>query len=288
MVTTATAQPRPPATKTQVKPPLPKQNPAEIISGLRAKREESPAGKKTSFLVYGPSGAGKTTLLATAVRPVFIDSFDPSGLDSIRQGIGEGWIIADHQWEQPPDNIANEWSKYERTLRERLRSGLFEEIGTYCLDGMPLLNTSLLAWGETVAPTSAERSAYLPAQVQLLSLLRRIVTLPCDVIVTTLPYERVDQDTGRTISITPAFVGKVQTPTALFSEIYYLEVAKCRAENPVKGLKVGDPIRSLVTNNELLIKAKSRLSNQGQIPLRAPCDIKAIKKMAGLPYEDKQ
>ena len=275
------------AAATAARPPQPVQAPAAIIAGLRSERLKSPAGKKTNFLIYGPSGAGKTTTMATAVRPIFVDSWDPAGLDSVRQGIDEGWIVPDHQWEEPLDDITKEWMRYEQVLRERIRSGLFDLFGTYALDSMTLLGASLLAWGQATAPTSDNRSAYLPAQTQLLSLIRRIVSIPCDVIITALPYERIEEATQRTTDIGPTFIGRVQTPSALISESYYLEVKKCLTADPAKGLKLGDPVRSLVTNNDGLIRAKSRLNNQGQIPLRVAPDIKAIKKMAGLPYEDK-
>jgi len=272
---------------TQVKAPKPAQDPDEAIAALQAKRGESAVGKKTNFLVYAFSGAGKTSLIATAPRPIFIDSWDPTGLDSIRQGLDEGWIIADCQWEEPMENPAKEWMRYETTLRERLRSGFFDRFATYALDSMTLLNTSLLAWGQETAPTSDNRSAYLPAQTRLLGLLRRVVSIPCDVIVTALPYERTDEVTQRTIDIGPSLIGRVQTPCALFSELYYLEVKKALQPDPAKGIKAGDPVRSLITNNDGLIRSKSRLNNMGQIPLRVPPDIRAIKKMAGLPFEDK-
>jgi len=265
---------------------------AALSQDLGERRAGSSSSKKTNIILYGDSGYGKTMTAATGIRPVLVDSWDPTGALSIRHWEEEGWVRVDDSWETPSLNRAVDWIRYDRTLRERMRSRIFDSIGTYVLDSITTLSVALLEWGymeagkESSSGVPDGRAAYGIAQKELQNLLTRICSLPCDVVVTAHPDKVIVTDLG-VKELTPQFIGRVKSPMALFSEIYYVEVKRTLKDDPKRGRKIGDPVRSLLINPDGIVRAKSRLNNRGQIPIRVEPNLRALRKLAGLPTEDK-
>ncbi|KKM61350.1 hypothetical protein LCGC14_1532560 [marine sediment metagenome] len=209
-------------------PPLKKLVPEEVFAELKREQQKRRELGQVSWLVVGESGSGKTTLLKTAVRPIFIDSFDPGGTNSIRHELEGDDILVDTQWESPGEDLHAAWEHFRRTFRHRVRSGVFDKIGTYCWDSLSSGAGVLFGWGTKEAekePKYDSRTFYGKAQVQLMIHLREVLSLPCDVIVIAHP-DNPDKDSSTTRGISgiaPIFIGRQKQPMMLFSEIYYLE-----------------------------------------------------------------
>ncbi len=167
----------------------------KLVAETRAKFESSPGMNKVNVLLMGYHGTRKTTFLTTAPKPIHIDIFDKGGAKTaaLKPFIKSGEVIIDNRWEA--DKWKTDFSlfhQWETQMLHRIKTGYFNAIGTYCLDGSSTFGDSIM-W--TVlrdskdkrgkrGGTVPDRNDFAPMQYILVGWLSHIVELPCHVIVT--------------------------------------------------------------------------------------------------------
>lgn len=261
---------------------------------LRTKYADNPQQKKFSALLIGEKGCGKTSLLRTARLPVHIDSFDPGGTIVLEDMIKKGDVIADtlYEDENPMDPFA--FSEWQRNVETRVRSKYFESIGTYCLDSSTLWSDSIMYWIQKRAQTGnlqllgnapRRNHDYVPQKVQIQVWLKRLLALPCDVIVTGHlygvyePVRTIEGDfEDKLTKYRFLSTGKATVVIPLeFSEMWVM--VPTPAPGGVK--------REIITGYDGMYAGSTRLGNRGKFDLREKPDIKALLKKAGWPTNDK-
>lgn len=231
-------------------------------------------------LVYGPPGTGKTHILKTAPGPVFIDSFDPGGSKTLRKEIESGKIFVDARWEKELAAKPTAWKEWSKAFTERVKSGFFDNIGTYCLDSLTTfssaaLNKVLKESGR--AASVPQQNDWYPQMVLLENAIQLILTLPCHVIV--IAHEDIFKDEVRQrISYKPLVTGKLVTRIPLrFDEIYHAD-----AKSTSKGTAY-----TLQTQACGTYMARTRLG-EGRLSKFIEPDFAAFLKAVDLPYKDKE
>lgn len=136
-------------------------NPSEdYFAKIRQTYQDDPRSNKLSFLTAGRSGSKKTYSLMTAPKPIFVDSFDPGGLASLKQGIDKGFVIPDTRWEVEDDSNTSEslFSKWEKEMKKRISAKVFDNLGTYVIDSGTRLAEAMLnhVMLQTGTPLSAK------------------------------------------------------------------------------------------------------------------------------------
>ncbi|MBU2249324.1 MAG: ATP-binding protein [Gammaproteobacteria bacterium] len=250
-----------------------------------------PLQKRFSALVTGETNAGKTFLLRTARQPVHIDSFDPGGTkclsDLIRcKSNPDGQIIADTSFENEDPFNPKVFAKWMKDIDIRLQTGYFEHFGTLCLDSLTSFEKAVIGFGmgNRAGEAPQHRKDYNPAKVYIENYIRKLMNLPCDLIITAhLRKESkllsVDSSSGiryEEITYRLYTIGQaVVTVPLLFDEVYVL-----------RG-KGSPPKRYIVTDALGEFIARSRLKRNGKLEAEEPPDIKALLKKAGFSHEDK-
>lgn len=268
---------------------MPYDNKAEL-KRVRDYYTGDPLQKRFSALVTGGIGAGKTYLLHTARRPVHIDSFDPGGTKCLRELIAKGDIVADTQWETEDPFAPDKFAKWMKTTDIRLSVGYFSQFGTYCID-------SSTTWGDAVmnyqlASNSRAGEApkwshdYVPQKVFMVNYIRKLMSLPCDFILTGHLREieeilSIDVKTGvqrKNVEYRFYTTGQaVLTIPLLFDELYVII-----GEDGPGGVK-----RKMLIDAQGKYIARSRLRANGKLDATEEPDIRALLKKIGLGWEDK-
>lgn len=232
--------------------------------------------KSYNVLVYGDTGTGKTTLISTCRKPILLHSFDPGGTLSIRKHIESGDIIADTRWESRDAS----WDTWEKEFFRLKKEGMFDIVATYAIDSLTTLGQLAMAKVLKVAGRSNGvpfQQDYLPQMTMLENVIREILSLPCDVIVTAHPDSEKDEVTGR-LFLGPMVTGKLKVRLPLlFTEIYVTQ-----SKQVPNGTEY-----SLLTRATSLHKARTRVG-AGVFDMNEKPDIKYLLKKAGLPCEDKE
>ena len=253
--------------------------------------EGDPLQKRFSLLLTGETSSGKTFTLRTARRPVHVDSFDPGGTKCLRDLIAKGDIIADTQWEDEDPFNPDKFAKWMKTIDMRIKIGYFNHFGTYCLDsattwGEAVMNYGLANKGRAGDVPNHHRD-YNPQKVMMINYIRKLMTLPCDFILTGHLREikkvlSIDPKTGAVredIKYRFYTTGQaVVTIPLLFDEIYVLIGKDGRT----------GPTREMLIDSVGTYLARSRLKADGKLNAVEPPDIKHILKKAGLDYRDKE
>ena len=230
--------------------------------------------RKANILLCGEVGVGKTVALATAPPPVLVDSFDPGGLQSISKEIAEGIVIPDTRYESEDPRHPTAYKLWEQTFNDRLQRGVFEHVGTYAIDSQTnwseaLLHAILQKDGKAGSiPTQQE---YLRQIVALKSILRSVVTLPCNVVLVAHLETIKDELTGAIESL-PMVVGKMKTILpSFFDEVWTLVVQR-----------IGSTIRrSILTAPTVRYKCRTRIGRGLFEPQEEP-DITALLRKANI------
>ena len=249
-----------------------------------------PLQKRFSALVTGETNAGKTFLLRTARKPIHIDSFDPGGTKCLRDLIASGDVVADTRYENDDPFEPKAFADWMRATDIRLKIGYFKQFGTYCLDSNTTFGEAVMAYGlgekSRAGETPQMRHDYMPQKTYITNYIRKLMTLPCDFILTGHLREMrklisVDAKTGvpreevkyRLYTVGQALV----TIPLLFDEIYVIRGKEGR-EGPIREMLI-DSLGDYI--------ARSRLKAKGLLNATEPPNLKALLKKAGFDPQDK-
>lgn len=251
--------------------------PAEVLAQFEEVRRAYEAKpKKANFLIYGPPGSGKTYPLRTAVLPLHVDSFDPGGSRSLSDVADKPGFMLDTRWEAEDDYAPKAFDTWHKAFEERLRIGYFKYIGTYVLDSFTLFAEAALNSVKGNKKGGATLPEYNLRLIRVKEALKKILDLPCNVVITSHPFYEKDQVRGKT-TCTP-FDGKmgVRLPP-MFDEIYF-----AIAEETPKG-----HVYKWAMRPQSLEPARSRLIKGGDASLVfIEPNLKAALKRAGFPADD--
>jgi hypothetical protein len=249
-----------------------------------------PLQKRFSALITGETNAGKTYLLRTARRPIHIDSFDPGGTKCIRDLIASGDVIADTRYENDDPFDPKAFADWMKATDVRFQIGYFKQFGTYCLDSATTFGEAVMNYGlgakDRAGETPQMRHDYMPQKTYITNYIRKLMSLPCDFILTGHLKEirkvlSVDAKSGvvrEEVKYRFYTVGQaVVTIPLLFDEIYVI-TGRAGREGPVREMLI-DSLGDYI--------ARSRLKSKGLLNSIEPPDIKALLKKAGFDPQDK-
>lgn len=226
---------------------------------------------RVSILLLGLSGSGKTWCAATAPKPILLDCFDPSGYLSIRDQIGPDLLVQD--WSVARDNpkkpsVWRDWvSEFDS------RSKLWPELGTYVLDSATTWGEACLNFALNGHPITKPNTEHWVAQRALMEgFLKRMLSLPCHVVVTGHLQTKEDQKTGSKWNQMLITGQSAQRVPLLFDELWIAE------SKP--GPK--DTTYQIRTKPSFDVEARSRLSAGGKLATYEPPNITQILTKAGI------
>ena len=260
------------------------------LQRVREYYQADPLQKRFSALICGGIGAGKTYLLRTCRKPIHIDSFDPGGTKCLRDEINKGDIIADTQWEADDPFRPDKFAEWMKATNVRLQTDYFSHFGTYCIDsattwGDAVMNFQLAGRGSAGEAPNWGKD-YVPQKVHMTNYIKKLMSVPCDFILTGHLREiedvvSVDTKTGvvnKRVEYRFYTTGQaVLTIPLLFDEIYVLIAEEGR----------GEPKRKMLIDSQGKYIARSRLKANGKLDSEEPPDIKSLLKKIGLSWEDK-
>ena len=251
---------------------------------LRQNWKSNPRNFSFKALVTGESGTGKTHLLRTARLPIHVDSFDPGGTKVLQDLMENGDVFADTEYEEENPYEPTKFNRWKNEFELRLRNNYFDDLGTYCLDSstrwsMAIMNQQLKSdkKGSRAGQAPQWSVDYVPAKVEAINYINKILALPCDVIVTGHLkdiYENKKTMTGEEQSLVGyryLAVGdaKVYIPLG-FDEIYVTLVEPARGTNK--------PEYKLLTASMGLYQAKTRIGRGVFDTFEEPNIQKLLKK----------
>ena len=249
-----------------------------------------PLQKRFSALVTGETNAGKTYLLRTARKPIHIDSFDPGGTKCLRDLIDSGDVIADTQWEADDPYNPKVFAAWMKATDLRFQIGYFKQFGTYCIDSATTFGEAIMGYQLGMKSRAGEapqmRVDYMPQKTFMTNYIKKLMSLPCDFILTGHLREikkliYIDTKTGITtedIKYRFYTTGQaVVTIPLLFDEIYVI-VGKEGRDGPKREMLI-DSLGTYI--------ARSRLKAKGLLNAIEEPDIKAILKKIGMDSSDK-
>ena len=249
-----------------------------------------PLQKRFSALICGETNAGKTYLLRTARKPVHIDSFDPGGTKCLRDLIASGDVVADTRYESDDPYKPKAFADWMKATDVRFHVKYFEQFGTYCLDSATTFGEAVMNYGlenkSRAGETPQMRHDYMPQKTFMTNYIRKLMSLPCDFIMTGHLREvrkliSVDTKTGVTheeIKYRFYTTGQaVVTIPLLFDEIYVI-VGKEGRDGPKREMLI-DSLGTYI--------ARSRLKGKGLLNAIEDPDIKAILRKSGFDPKDK-
>lgn len=249
------------------------------LDAIRTTQNAFPA--TTSFLLMGETGMGKTYALGTAPAPIFIDSFDQRGPETLRKLMGSGRVVADRRWEYDDPKNPSVVDKWEQTFFNRYRNGFFNNIGTYCIDSASGLLRSIMYRGlkkEGRAGGVPQQNDWLPQMTVFENIMNVVTALPCHVVVTFHLDMKEDAATGQLI-FRPMITGKLAVRIPLmFSEIYV-----AIASTTSKGTEY-----SFLTQSTGRYMARTRMGQDGLFAQREVPNIQELLKRADRAWEDKE
>lgn len=262
-----------------------------------AKDEVSLAQRnKRNFILMGRAGTGKTTMAFTGKRPAIAHSFDPGDLESVQDGIDDGWIIANSRWEAEDYEKTWAFDDWVSEMARLEKSGIFNEVGTFVLASLTGLcragaNKILKAHKDVGGTLKWERD-YQDLQNLIELRLRDLCKLPCDVVLLAHCKEpEKDEMSGRSYGapLAPGRGNRDIIPT-LFSEIYYLETKggyKIDPNDPTGKRKLSTTIYQCYTQPQGVYDARTRMGRNGRLSRIEEPNIEYLYKKCGLPFSHK-
>lgn len=180
---------------------------------LRQTFIEDPRQNSFNLLLLGESGSGKTILCSTARYPIHIDSFDPGGTKALMSLVKEGKAVVDSRWESEDPTKAvitktsgapgkeHAFPAWKKEFERRVRIGYFEHFGTYILDSCTTWSMAIMNWilDKEGIPGQAPRFTkdYGPQKIEIQNMIKKMLDLPCDFILTGHLEADKDEVTGR-------------------------------------------------------------------------------------------
>jgi hypothetical protein len=239
-----------------------------------------PQQKKFNVLLTGESGSGKSFLSRTCRFPVHFDSFDPGGTKCVRDLIDQRKIIVDSKYESENPKKPFAFEEWKKNFEWREKNGYFNMFGTYFLDSATTWADSIMNWllKKAGIPGEAPRFTkdYTPQKIEIKNWMRRILELPCDVVVTGHLKLTENPSGGNVFRLLTTGDGAIHIPL-LFDEIW---VAKTKE-------KASGTEYQILTQSTGLYMARSRLAKDGLLdPIEVP-DMKVLRKKVKLSTEDK-
>lgn len=204
----------------------PTEVPAEILARFaELKRTYAERPKKANVLNYGRPGTGKTYALRTlppGALPLHIDSFDPGGSRSIDELIRKypEKFFVDARWEVEDDFRPTAWNNWLADFDKREKEGYFKYIGTYVIDSATFWVEAALNAVKGNKSGPATLPEYNMRQIKVRHELKRILNLPCNVIINAHPDYDKDEGTGKIIAGPIGGKMALRFPP-MFDEIYY-------------------------------------------------------------------
>lgn len=255
---------------------------------LRTKYANDPRQQSFRVLVTGESGTGKTHLLRTARLPVHIDSFDPGGTLVLRDLVQSGNIVADTVYENEDRTKPEMFREWARTFEHRVRSKYFESIGTYCLDSSTLwadaiMNHVMDKGGGRAGEAPNFYKDYNPQKIEIQNWMKRILTLPCDVVVTGHLEGEYDEKTidGEVRRDLQRYKYMTTGRGAIIIPLMFDEQWTTMFKESGSGLQY-----QLLTSHWRYYRARTRIGRGKFGQFEAP-NIKELLKKAGWPTADK-
>lgn len=253
--------------------------------------------RQNSFraLILGESGTGKSEILRTARLPLHIDSFDPGGTIHLRDLVRDGWASIDTQYEMEDREAPSMYREWVRNFETRRRARYFEHIGTYCLDSTTMWNDAIM---NHVLSTAKDKSGkivsragtaplfthdYVPHKVQIQNSMKKILSLPCDVVVTghIEPDIKKQLVGGEIIEVMDGYRYLTTGQGVIIIPLMFDEVWITTREESSGGIKY-----QLITNKYKMYEGKTRIGSKKFSTLEEP-HIKKLLKKAGWPTDDK-
>jgi hypothetical protein len=262
----------------------------EELKRVKAYYDQDPLQKRFSALITGETNAGKTYLLRTARKPVHIDSFDPGGTKCLRDLIAKGDVIADTRFEDDDPFNPKAFADWMKSVDIRFHTKYYEMFGTYCLDSATTFGEAVMAYGldnkNRAGESPQHRHDYMPQKTLMTNYIKKLMTLPCDFIMTGHLREirkliHLDTKTGvarEDIKYRFYTTGQaVVTIPLLFDEIYVI-IGKEGRDGPQREMLI-DSLGTYI--------ARSRLKMDGKLSAVEVPDLKVILKKSGFSTEDK-
>ena len=232
---------------------------------------------KVNWLIYGDYGTGKTTLLTTAIRPIYVFSFDPGGC-TVLEDMPPGSAVLDTAYEIENRKHPSAFSKWETTYQKLKQSDAFSRCGTVVIDsltnfGEALMNHIIAKAGRP--DTTPQIQDYYTLQAALRDIISDCTNLPCDFILTAHIGTDKDQLTGRLIAdiLIPGKAAPKFIPLQ-FSEVLVTLVTDGPNKKPHYGL---------LTAPQSYFKARTRIGRGGKFELVEEPDLCALRAKAGKP-----
>ena len=263
------------------------------VERLRTRYAADPRQQSFRVLVTGESGTGKTHLLRTARRPVHIDSFDPGGTLVLHDLIERGHIVVDTIYETEDRTDSTMFREWARNFEQRVKSKYFESFGTYALDSSTMWSEAIMNWilkeAKRTGTAPLWAHDYVPQKVEIQNWMRRILSLPCDVVVTGHLegiYEAIILHRGlkdqETVKVLTGYKYMTTGKGAVIIPLLFDEQWTTFAEE--KGTSTE---YKMITSKWGLYRARTRIG-RGVFDTFEKPDIKLLLKKAGWPTEDKE
>lgn len=251
---------------------------------------EDPLQKRFSALITGETNAGKTYILRTARKPVHVDSFDPGGTKCLRDLIASGDIVADTRWEDEDPYNPKAFAEWMKSVDLRMHIGYYKMFGTYCIDSATMFGGAVMGYQLGIKSRAGgvpqHRHDYNPQKIYMTNYIKKLMTLPCDFVLTGHLRENrkvisVDPNSGAVreeVNYRFYTTGQaVVTIPLLFDEIYVI-VGKEGREGPKREMLI-DSLGTYI--------ARSRLKAKGLLNSVEEPDIKSLLRKAGFSTDDK-
>ena len=246
-----------------------------------------------NFCIYGDFGTGKTRILSTCPKPILIHSFDPGGtkIKPIIDLVNSSDCVVDNSFEGKEESdwkspsIFNLWEEEKNSL---IRMGIFDNIGTYCIDSFTKLSDYCMnqimfktqsTASEKRKPVAVgrtpERRDYQIQQFALIDVLNELACLPCHIVVTGHIQRDINEFTNKN-ETSMLLYGKLASKVPIMFDEKYISCAEEKA---------GKIEYSLQVKNDGTYKAATRMGDKFD-KFERP-DIKFLLRKAGLSAEDK-
>lgn len=238
---------------------------------------EEKGGRLLRALIYGHSGTGKTHLLKTCPRPIIVHSFDPSGTQTLKKEIEEGWIApGNYEYDDPREPWA--FKQWEKDMTVLLNSGIFRRVGTFAIDSFTMFSEAMMreALALDMRPNTVPQLVdYMRQQGTCKNWINILSQLPCHFICTAHIDIDKDEVSGR-IETNPLASGKLRFQLPMLFSEYFVTMVKSTPQGPNW---------TLLTQPDGVYKVRTRTPAGTLAPNEEP-DIRKLLKKAGYAYED--